>query len=294
MADTKITNLASATAATGQEIPVNTAGTDNKITVGAILNLLNQGNYTGNIGTSGAPIGDIYLAATTGAGRIFKGADTRAGLLTRVIVQSTSTTAGVTYDPPDGVAFVIVECVGGGGGGAGSALSGAGSGGGAGGYCKRLIPAATLGTGALALVLGTGGAASTTAGAGNAGVSTTFGALMTACGGQGGATGAVTPPAGGVGGAATSGDINITGGSGGAGFITGLSSALPKAVGGYGGTGVYGAGGRMVAGVTAAIVPGVAGTGFGAGGGGGATTCAASGTAGGAGTGGIIIIWEYV
>jgi hypothetical protein len=43
MANTKITDLASLTAAAGDEIPVNRAGSDGKVTVGSIANLSNVG-----------------------------------------------------------------------------------------------------------------------------------------------------------------------------------------------------------------------------------------------------------
>jgi hypothetical protein len=293
MADTKITGLASATAATGQEIPVNTGGTDNKITVGAILNLL-AGVYVGDIGTSGAPIRDIYLSGVTGQGRIFK-SDTQVGLLKSVTFISTT---GQTYDPPDGVNFIIVEAIGAGGSGASMAAATTGnaaSGGGGGGYARKVISAATLGTAAVTITLGTGGAVGATAAGGAAGTATVFGAFCTACGGQGGATGVIAAN-GGAGGAATSGNINITGSDGGASWGAGATAAaLARRLGGRGGNSYYGFGGRDIVGITGTILAGSAGLGFGAGGGGGLSVpAAASGAVGGAGTAGLVIVWEYV
>jgi hypothetical protein len=61
MANTKITDLASLTAASGDEIPVNRAGSDGKITVGGVLSL-SQGKQT------------IYIPASSMTSRTTSGA----------------------------------------------------------------------------------------------------------------------------------------------------------------------------------------------------------------------------
>ena len=126
MADTKITNLASQTAATGDELPINRAGVDGKVTAGSIIALS----------------------------------------LGRLSAIQTYTTTGNTWSKPAGLSFVIVECQGAGGGGAGSTVgTNMGSGGGAGGYARKKIAAASLGA-TETLIVGTGGALGTSGGAG--------------------------------------------------------------------------------------------------------------------------------
>lgn len=202
------------------------------------------------------------------------------------------TTSG-TYVKPSNLLYIDVE-VQGGGGGSGSvdgqsagtcAISG---GGGGGGYARKRYLAAdlsasepyTVGTG------GAGGAAPTTNGA--AGSSSTFKA-MTGAGGNGGqykvgvSTSYFSAP--GNGGAASGGDINIDGQTGG--FSRCLSGSVASLM--NGGSSFMGLGG-VPADVDGVGLPG---TGYGAGAGPSQATGTASNYAGADGTDGIVIITEY-
>lgn len=193
---------------------------------------------------------------------------------------------------------IIVECIGGGGGGIGSGVAvGLGSGGGAGGYCRKRIAASALGA-TETVTVGSGGAGGVSGGGnpGSAGGSTTFGSHCTACGGAGGITGAAAPGTadGASGGLATSGDINIQGGDGGAGGSLGTSAGNVAFIWpGDGGDSLYGSGGRaQYKAFTGATAVGGPGVGHG-GGGAGSAAGTAGGSAGGAGAGGLVIVWEF-
>jgi len=213
------------------------------------------------------------------------------------------TTTGAVWTKPTGLAFVIVECVGGGGAGAGCGTAAAnivlGSGGGAGGYCRKKIAAASLGASENATV-GTGGGAGATGAAGGAGGSSSFGTttFCTASGGAGGVTGgAALVPQGGSGGLAASGDVNVQGGDGTLGVLLfgSVSGMVMRA--GDGGSSYFGGGGEGNArGVTGGAQTPNPGKAFGSGGGGGTPIPGAtvSGGVGGAGKQGIVIVWEYV
>ncbi len=210
----------------------------------------------------------------------------------------TSGTAA-TYTRPAGISSILVEAVGGGGGGGGAAIStgggAAGGGGGGGGYCRLWVAAApatatyTVGTG------GAGGTAGNNNGA--TGVATTFvgtGANIAAQPGIGGSgspisTSSAFRGAGGGGGTASGGDVNIVGGTGNYGYTTNAAgTGFTEA--GYGGGTYLGDGGvfnpAVATGATAAANSG-------AGGGGGGATNNGSAFAGGAGAAGIIIVWEF-
>lgn len=190
-------------------------------------------------------------------------------------------TASGTYTPPAGLKFAIVEVQGaGGGGGAGSTVDGAcGGGGGGGGYALEKISAAAIGA-SKAVTIGAGGTVGATS-AGGTGGTTSFGALVSATGGAGGAEGtsASGVAGGGVGGNGSGGNVNIEGGAGAAG--SGASSH-----GGNGGNARFGGaaqGGTSV---------GVAGGNYGGGGSGGRRTSATN-RAGGAGADGFVLVYEY-
>jgi hypothetical protein len=202
-------------------------------------------------------------------------------------------TSSGTFTVPTGVTAVKVTVVGGGGnGGAGNVSTSSPGGGGGGGVAIRYITGLTPGNTVAVTVGGVGGTSS-------------FGAYCSA-------TGGVTPAlngAGGAGGTATGGDINLSGGTGGEGYANvvngywlyagssgGGSGAGGKAMSGSqtdqilsfinypasGQVGVFGSGayGKNTAGA------GIAATGYGNGGGG-----ALSGAyAGGAGTPGIVVV----
>ena len=199
-------------------------------------------------------------------------------------------TSNGTYMPTPGTTSVIVEVVGGGGAGGFAFITGAGTasvggGGGAGAYAKSRI---TTGFSGQAVTVGQGGTA-TTSSAGN-GTASSFGALVTAAGGQGGQSAGPSNQAhsgqGGNGGAqgVTGNIVNSSGACGTAGLF--IPSAASSIQFGNGGGGPFGGGG-------ASGSPGAAGTGPGAGGGGTNNTVSTAARAGGAGANGIVIVYEY-
>lgn len=190
-------------------------------------------------------------------------------------------TANGTYTPATGMASCLVICVGGGGaGGDATATDAVGGGGGGGGTAIALFDAATIGASQSVTV------GATSAAAGNA---SSFGALLTANGGDVGATVTSTTvgvnAGGGIGGTSTGGDLNITGAPGGRGIIFSTTNGI----GGNGGASYYGGGG-LGGGTNLA---GSVGTSYGSGGGGGHASGAAD-RLGGDGAAGVIYIIEYI
>lgn len=217
---------------------------------------------------------------------------------TRGLINIRFLTSGTTYTPTAGTTRAVIHLLGGGGGGGGTtginSGSGAGAGGGAGGY---VIEHLTGVTGTYAYTIGAAGTAgAATSGTGGTGGATTFvngGTTFTASGGVGGlGAAAVTtatatvPVQGGLGGAASNGDVNASGEGG----AIGMHFTAATSVSGKGGTSELGAGGRQLISTTSQA--GTAGAGFGAGGGGGVSS-GNTNAAGGAGSAGIIIIYEY-
>ena len=186
-------------------------------------------------------------------------------------------TSGTSYTTPAGCTAIYVEVVGGGGAGAFQTGANNAGGGGAGGYSAKYftVTASTPYTYAIAA----GGATRVSAGEGAAGGNTTFTVGATTISGNGGAGGTRTinlPVSGGTG---TNGDINISGQSGSASWLTVAPFAM-----GPGGNSVFGFGGTSGSSAT----PFAAGTGYGSGGAGAATGATSS-----VGQPGLIKIWEY-
>lgn len=183
-----------------------------------------------------------------------------------------------TYTVPAGVSKILIRAIGGGGGGGGDYGDfGSGGGGGSGGYCEKLItsPAASY-----AYVVGAAGTAGGgSGGTGGAGGNTTIAGMTAGGGGPGyGVVGA-----GGQGGSATGGDLNVAGGGGSSGGVRGGSSA--NSGGGNGGGGYWGGGGK--GGGNGGGYSGGVGVAGGGGGGAGLSGAAAAGGAG------LIEIWEF-
>jgi hypothetical protein len=215
-------------------------------------------------------------------------------------------TANDTYTPTSGMAFCLVLSTGGGGGGGGADVNtnatqtGVGSGGGAGGTAIELFSAATIGANQSVAIgaAGTAGSATNGTSGGNGG-NTTFGSLHTATGGTGGVGSGVSSLAdviqlGSAGGVPTGGLLNVTGGSGGSalGFV---NTPVGCAMGGHGGSSMWGSGGRGGArrGTIATSSAGIAGAAYGSGGGGGVTS-ENTGAAGGTGAAGVVIVLEFI
>lgn len=209
-------------------------------------------------------------------------------------------TANGTYTPSSGMAYCIVEAVGGGGGGGGSTASAnqgyGGGGGGAGSYSRSYLTAATVGA-SKAVVIGTGGAGGTSgAVAGSAGNDTTFGStIVVGKGGGGGTPGAAASVgSGGSGGVTGTGDLTIRGQYGFYGdYVNNVTVTNYGVKGGAGGSSYFGFGGTVGFVNTAGSGGGGAGTSYGSGGGGGASINGTSSATGGAGTNGIVVITEF-
>lgn len=217
-------------------------------------------------------------------------------------VRITPFTATGTYTKTYGVKQVIVITTGGGGGGGGSDTNGGasavsvGGGGGAGSTCVEIFHPDQLAA-TETVTVGTGGAGGSAGGGnGSTGASSTFGTtpFHTAAGGLLGTGGGVVGAAGttvaasGVGGTATNGLLNISGGSGGVG-----SANTAASVGGHGGASLWGGGGRGGIGINASSGgAGAAGVSYGSGGGGSATVENTGGAAGGAGADGYCLVIE--
>lgn len=180
-----------------------------------------------------------------------------------------------------------VRLVGGGGGGGAAMITGAGevsvgSGAGAGGYAESYILVGNI-PASVSVTVGAGG------GHGAKGITSSFGTLVVATGGDAGtqvvSSAAVFVIVGGTGGLGTTGDFRTGGGAGAQAIIV-----QPTSLAGHGGDSLFGGGGRGsdVNGV------GFPGNGFG-GGGGGARNNASQATAraGGSGASGIVIIDLY-
>jgi hypothetical protein len=200
-------------------------------------------------------------------------------------------TSSGTYTPTAGMLYCIVEALGGGGAGGGvssGSSGGGGGGGGAGGYCNKVISAASVGA-SQTVTIGAGGTG-VSGNTGNNGGDTTFGAILTGGGGKGGPVGVnLGRTVGGAGGTATGGDFNVAGAVGGQGKSVTDSTTWS----GGGASSIYGGGGPWVSELATSAITGLAASGFGAGGSGGCQTNNTNVT-GGAGTGGIIIVTEYV
>ncbi len=242
--------------------------------------------------------GQLLTAQGVGSAPIWSSPSAATGTLLRAPQIKTS---GTSYTTPSGCTSIYVEQVGGGGGGGGSSVGGGGwvggGGGGSGAYAATYftVTASTAYTYAIGAA-GTAGAASGGTSGGTGG-STTFAVgatTVTAAGGVGGsgsgnAITSVNFTQGGLGGVATSGDMNIRGNPG----ITG--TATSTAVCGGAGGGSYVGGAARTAPVNGTgTSAGVAGlTGSGGSGGSASSSSGAATIAGGAGGAGLIRIWEY-
>lgn len=203
-------------------------------------------------------------------------------------------TASGTYTPTPGTKSIVVEVQGGGGAGGGAAVStvanfSIGGGGLSGAYAKANITPLTT---SYSIVVGAGGVG-VSGTAGNAGGNSSFGGVVTATGGLGGASLAEGTV---FGIASAAGNYPSTDYSGASIYGAGLSYGQvgirvsgTGAVSGTGGSSVCGSGG----GARGSVGAGSAGRGYGSGGGGAAAAAVSQSYAGGNGTPGVVIIWEF-
>jgi hypothetical protein len=223
-----------------------------------------------------------------------QGLDTQ--LNTQIDIQTF--TANGTWTKPTDAKSVWVRMVGGGGAGGGAVTGAAGanaegSGGGAGEYGEGWFDASTLAA-TVAVTIGAGGTG-VSAGTGNSGGTTSFGAGFTALGGSGGAARATSTSTffagggtnGGTGG--VGGTLHVPGGGGGM-----CMGGGALGVSGKGGDSLFGAGGTSIRTQSQpATIAGNTAVGFGAGGGGAITAGTGASVAGGAGTGGYCIVVTF-
>ena len=206
-------------------------------------------------------------------------------------------TSGTSYTTPSNCTAIFVELWGGGGGGGGSNTVGQRmGGGGSGAYLAKYITV-TAST-AYTIAIGSGATGTNTSGSSGGSTTITVGTTYTAAGGSGGAN-----LAGGAGGTATNGDVNISGMAGNPGSTnTGQSAAYPLGVGYDGNTSsAFGGCGGSIVGPWFTANGGVGrrtteGNGSAASfysGGGGGSLSAGSNTTGGSGTQGVMRIWEF-
>lgn len=225
------------------------------------------GNF-GTVSSSNKYITETYNASATGL----------------PVVRTYLTAASpATWTKPAGLKYIIVEAQAAGGGGAGydtDGTDGPATSGSGGGYCKKLIPASSLGATETVTIAaaGTGGSSATTATSGTNAGNTTFGSHVTAGGGVGATANSATIPAGGT---ATGGDVNIPGGTGSGLGTSGAQLEISK-----GGDSFLGFGSTVN--LNGGTV--VGGTGYGYGGGGGTDSGPTNGQAGGPA---LVIVTEY-
>ena len=185
-----------------------------------------------------------------------------------------------TYTKPAGINKIKVYVTGGGAGGSGAAdNTDFGGGGGAGGTAIEVLDATSINT--VTVTVGAGGAAVTGDHHGNAGATSSFGSYNSASGGGVGRHGNAGSCIGGIGGTATGGNINITGGAGHGGDDGGNNHMT----GGSGGASFWTGGGRGGAGSSSYLgTDGIMGSGGGGG---------ANGNASNAGGTGFVLVEEY-
>lgn len=254
-------------------------------------------NGTGTFsGIDGSTAGKVLTSNGTGVAPSFQ----VAGVPTFQVVTQVFTSSG-TYTPTAGMAYCVVELVGGGGGGGGCDQTSVGTvavggGGASGSYSRKTLSAATVGA-SQSITIGAAGTAgsSTTPWSGGNGGTTSFGAIFNATGGNagGGSAGGVATVSGTAGnqpGGSTGADFSCIGQAGTNGFAS-VIATLTIVLGGAGGSTFFGGGGQGVntgsSGINASSYGG---------GGGGAANQQNTGVSrsGGAGFAGIAVVTEFI
>jgi hypothetical protein len=279
-----ITNVGTAgtygAAATVPVITTNAQGQVSSVTNTAIA--ISGGAVSGNIAGSAGSVANALTAGTgitLSAGTTYDGS--AAKTISSLLAQGTSaftTGTAQTYTAPSNTQWVKVTVVGPGGNG-GAATGQRATGGGGGGVAIKWLAMTAAQT--LVYTVGTASGTASTVASGTLTITT-----ITANSGTNGAgtAYAASITAGGAGGTATNGDVNITGGQGG--YSYGSGTTVTTNFGGKGGDCPgFGSGGPALALVATA---GVQGNGFGAGGGGAHGNATAA-----AGRGGVIIFEAY-
>ncbi len=287
--------------------------TDNIANVNVVFSVDSFGNLfaNGNVNVSSITAKSMNvttLNVTTISANSISGnaANSLAIAMSQVVFD---TVGSFTYTPPSNLISAMVRVTGAGGGGGGAdggdiAQASGGGGGGAGGTAQKLYTLTELGT-SCNIVIGEGGngGSGTNGTTGSNGAASTFTpngtitSVLTGGAGEAGRGGGVDLTesaiiAGGFGGSASNGDINMTGNPGM--FGIGIDEA-DAAGGGSGGASYYGGAGRgntVPQGVNTSRAGGP-GLSYGAGGGGAACLDSTTGSDGGKGANGAVVIIEY-
>ena len=233
-------------------------------------------NVSGN-GTSGQAL----LSDGDGS---FSYGDAGGGLQSQQVFQSDG-----TWTKPSGIKKVKVIVTGGGGGGGGGTGSyNQGGGGGAGGTAIEIIDVSSVST--VSVTVGGAGSGGGGGSSGSAGGTSSFGSYCSAAGGSGGGPGQNGSRC--AGGAATGGDINITGGDGNS---ASGGSGTDEPVSGHGGASFWGggAGGAPAGGSSSNSDTGFSANNTWGVGGGGGDNSSSGGDSGGNGAAGIVVVEEY-
>jgi hypothetical protein len=183
------------------------------------------------LGDGTNPVAFVAPGAS-GESLISNGTTWQSGVAKNTLLGVQRFTSTATYTPTSGTNKVFVQICGAGGSGAKSNNALQFGSGGSGAYAEKLITSAFSG---VTVTIGAGGAGQSTANTvGNAGGSSSFGAIITCTGGL---AGSASPNATSAGGTATGGDLNLTGGSG---FSFGAGGTATQSLAGGGTTPVWG------------------------------------------------------
>lgn len=262
---------------------------------GWYVNVVNKGAGTVTITPTTSTINGastLLLQRGQGALIVSDGTNYQAVRFVPGVVSQVFTSSG-TYTPTTGMAYCIIECVGGGGGGGGvqgnASYNLGGGGGGGGGYARAVKTAAAIGASQTVTIGagGTGGSAGANNGA--AGGDTSVGVLVVGKGGSGGlATTSSGVAAASAGGVAGTGDFTSAGEGGAGGFYSLTTTTL--SVSGKGGNSAFGGGASGISSSGTGSTGGL----YGGGGSGACNNTSATNRAGGSGADGVVIIVEYI
>lgn len=219
-----------------------------------------------------------------------------AGISPRLNVRTFTAVGTSLYTPTAGLIGAIVEVQGGGAGGGGvqgaNSLALGSGGGGGGAYARSVLTTAQIGISQV-ITVGPGGAGAAGFAIGQAGGSSSFGALVVAAGGNGGGgANSGTVAGGGPGGGTGTGQVVVLGSGGNPGLFASIVTV--QTASGKGGDSKLGFGAPATIVGSTAGVSGANGQQWGGGGGGGQENNNAAAAAGGAGAQGLVVVTEIL
>lgn len=268
------------------------AGGTGRTTLTARSVLIGEGTSAVNFATP-STAGQALISTGASSDPVF-------GAPTGTLINIQRITSTQTYTPTTGTNSIIVRICGGGGGGGGCAATAVGSngavagGGGSGSYAESRI---TSGFSGVTVTIGAGGGGGAAgANAGSSGGTSSFGALISCPGGNGGPGGATSSPPFLTGrptpsSVSTGGNIVNTPGSGAA--APGFYMSNVDVQAGEGGASMFGPGPLGALPVSGGTAAGLNAVSLGAGGSGAASNNGGAASAGGNGAAGLCIIYEY-